>query len=45
MVTDEPEQMFDVPDGVVVALGSGFTITATGVDVLEQPLASVTLTE
>jgi hypothetical protein len=36
--------MFWAPDGVVVTTGSGFTRTATGVDVFEQLFASVTVT-
>jgi hypothetical protein len=44
-VTLLPVQMVVAPPGVMVGLaGSGFTVTAVGVEVAEQPLAA-TVTE
>ena len=44
-VTLPPEQNVVGPPGVMVAVGSGFTVTVVGADVAEQlfPLVTVTL--
>ena len=40
-----PELMETLPDGEVVAVGNGFTVTTRPLDVAEQPFELVTLTE
>ena len=43
-VTLPPLQNVVGPDGVIVAVGGGTTLTFVGVEVALQPLASVTVT-
>jgi hypothetical protein len=43
-VTDPPEQKVVAPLALMVAVGSGFTVTVVFPDMLEHPLALVTLT-
>jgi hypothetical protein len=44
-VTEPPSQNVVGPDGVMVVLGSGSTRTATGVEEIEQPISSTTVTK
>jgi hypothetical protein len=43
-VTDPPVQKVVAPDGVIVAVGNGFTVTDCAADVLEHPFELVTVT-
>ena len=43
-VTLPPAQNVVGPEGVTVGAGSGLTVTATGVDCVEQKFASLTVT-
>lgn len=40
-----PEQKVSGPEAVIAGAGSGFTVTATGDEVAEQPLLFVAVTE
>ena len=44
-VTEPPAQNVVGPSAVIVATGSGFTVTAVAAEVAEHPLPSVTVTE
>ena len=45
MVAELPELMLMLPEGVVVAVGSAFTVTLVADEVDEHPLLLVILTE
>ena len=44
-ITLPPSQNVVAPEAVIEAVGAGLTATFVGVEVAEQPLASVTVTE